>query len=134
MSSAEQTELQALVIEACVESIGFAMSGQFDFNCWVTLEPYFIKWGDRYFHCVAATQKYIYDQAAQNPNALHVPKVYNCFDHGIFMYLVMEYIQMLPPEDIAHLHQKMVDTIDWLLRLPVPPGTIRKTSNHFQSG
>ena len=72
---------------------------------------------------MAATQKYIYDQAAQNPNALRVPKVYNCFDHGIFMYLVMEYIQMLSPEDIARLHQKMVDTIDWLLRLPVLPGT-----------
>ena len=123
MPSAEQTELWALVVEACVESVGFVMSGQFDLDCWVISEPYFIKWGDRYFHHVAATQKYIYDQAVRDLNTPHVPKVYNCFDHGVFMYLVMEYIQTSPPEDIVCLHQKTVDAINWLLHLPIPPGT-----------
>jgi len=38
------------------------------------------------------------------------------------MYLVMEYIQTSPPRDAMYFHQQTANAIDWLLRLPAPPG------------
>jgi hypothetical protein len=67
-------------------------------------------------------QRYVYDQAAQDPNAPRVPKVYDCFDHAGITYLVMEYIQGPSPQDATDFYQKTANAIDWLLRLPVPPG------------
>ena len=35
--------------------------------------------------------------------------------------VMSEYVQGLPPQDIAHLHQKTANDINWILRLPAPP-------------
>ena len=99
------------------------MSGlDHDFSRCTISEPYFIKWGHSPLHHAAATQKYIYDQAVQDPNAPRVPRVYDCFDRGIITYLVMEFIKTSSPQDITHFHKLTTDAIDWLWHLPAPPG------------
>jgi len=123
MSITEQIDLQDLVIKACARSVSIWLSEP-DSNNFVKAEPYFIKWGDRSLHHHAETQKFVYDQASQNLNAPRIPKVHDCFDHGIITYLVMEYIPMLSRKDTAAacLPQRTADAIDWLRRLPPPPG------------
>jgi len=123
MSSVEQAELRALVVKACARSVSAVISGS-DRNssrC-VISKPYFIKWAEPELHDAAATQKYVYSQAIQDPKAPRVPKVYDCFDHDTITYLVMEYIQTSPTLDATYFHQQTANAIDWLLRLPAPPG------------
>jgi hypothetical protein len=116
MSFTEQG-LRAFVIEACAKSVLSRYSNRF-----VVSEPYFIKWGDRSLHHHAETQNYVYDKASEDSNAPRIPKVYDCFDHDIHTYLVMEYIPMLSRQDATHLPQKTAEAIEWLRRLPPPPG------------
>ena len=124
MSPVEQAELRALVVKVCAERVSAVMSGldRSDHCCCVISEPYFIKWGDPLLHHEAATQKYVYSQAVQDRKAPRIPKVYDCFDNDIITYLVMEYIQTSPPRDPTYFHQHTANAIDWLLRLPAPPG------------
>ncbi len=121
MSIIEQINLRDSVIKACARSVGIWLSEP-DFNNFVRAEPYFIKWGDRSLHHHAETQKYVYDQASQDSSAPRIPEVHDCFDHGIVTYLVMEYIPMLSRKDATSLPQRTADAIDWLRRLPPPPG------------
>ena len=123
MVSAEQTDLRELVVKACATSVTAVRSGlDRDSSRCVISEPYFIKWGYSALHHTATTQKYVYDQAAQDPDAPRVPKVYDCFDRDRITYLVMEHIQVSSPQDVAHLHRLVANAIDWLLHLPAPPG------------
>jgi len=123
MSSVEQAELRALVVETCARSVSAVLSGSdLNFSRCIISKPYFIKWGDPPLHHAAATQKYVYNQAIQDSEAPRIPRVYDCFDQDTITYLVMEYIETSPTRDATYFHQQTANAIDWLLRLPAPPG------------
>jgi hypothetical protein len=122
MSFIEQVDLRALIVKGCARSVSIWLSEP-NANDFVILEPYFIKFGDPSLHYRAETQRYVYEQASQDSNAPRIPKVYDSFDHDTVTYLVMEFIPMLSRQSLATcLPQKTADAIDWLRRLPPPPG------------
>ncbi|KIY43485.1 hypothetical protein FISHEDRAFT_78345 [Fistulina hepatica ATCC 64428] len=119
MSSTELSEFQQAVVETCSKPIEYAFSNpdlrgiMFD---------------------QANTQKYVYDQTTHDPSAPRVPKIYECFTYDWMTYLVMELLQATSirewveatpdqrDERWAASYKEVAKALNWLRRLPPPPG------------
>ncbi|KAF9023724.1 hypothetical protein BDZ89DRAFT_1069643 [Hymenopellis radicata] len=92
--------------------------------------PVFIKFGPEVAN-EAKTQEYMFNQAATDPHAPRIPKVYYSFE-DYQGYTVMEFFDAptveecleANPAQAEHLYDKVAEALDWLLTRPVPANTL----------
>jgi len=117
--------LEAKVVEVCAKHKSEHWA-ETDYRAAVRVgTDYFVKFGDLAdLMPEIETQKYISNYAASNPGngVPRIPRVVHTFTHGRTMFLVMEFIKLLPtPPDIM---AKVTPALKWLAAVPAPPNVL----------
>jgi hypothetical protein len=86
---------------------------------------FFIKFGDvESLRSESATQHYLFNRATSDhrPNIPRIPRVMHCFERNHVMYMVTEFITLMPtpPDFISHTRAALT----WLASVPAPPGLV----------
>ncbi|KAJ7054758.1 hypothetical protein C8F01DRAFT_1323392 [Mycena amicta] len=89
------------------------------FHPCIVYNTYFVKYGDpASLLPQAETQKYVYEQSVDDPNAPRVPRVVEYFVKLPMAYLVMELIDAVG--DAGNAHEQVARALRWLRSVPVP--------------